>query len=177
MGIGYKLFRYRNGKLYPLYVLADKETPVGKWIKAECGEMTENGKVKSKLGNLAYRAGWHLNDGVPYVSHIYSMHDGKKYLKDGVVWAEVEYVDTVNYHEEARRNGINKNGKFVARDAYIKHIPDNGYYRYKTNPNMTGEWIISGAIKVNRIMDDEEVYQMCEMAGYKPLKRYVKKVC
>lgn len=63
MAIGYKLFRTKNGKLYPLYVLTNKETPVGKWIEAECGEMSENGKVKSKLGELAYRAGWHLNDG------------------------------------------------------------------------------------------------------------------
>lgn len=50
MAIGYKLFRTKNGKLYPLYVLANKETPVGKWIEAECGEMSENGKVKSRLG-------------------------------------------------------------------------------------------------------------------------------
>ena len=41
MAIGYKLFRTKNGKLYPLYVLANKETPVGEWIEAECGEMSE----------------------------------------------------------------------------------------------------------------------------------------
>lgn len=56
MAIGYKLFRTKNGKLYPLYVLANKETPVGEWIEAECGEMSENRKVKSRLGELAYRA-------------------------------------------------------------------------------------------------------------------------
>ena len=176
MGIGYKLFREKNGKLFPLYVLADKETPVGKWIQAENGEMRENNKVKSKLGNLAYRPGWHLNDGVPFVSHIYSVHDGVKYLKDGVVWAEVEYADDICYQEEVKQNGINKNGKFVPRDAYLKHIPWNGYYKYKTNPNMTGEWIISGAIKINKIMNDNEVYDMCINAGYIPLRRFNKKV-
>ena len=57
MAVGYKLFRMKDGKLYPLYVLANKETPIGKWIEAECGEMSENGKVKARLGELAYRAG------------------------------------------------------------------------------------------------------------------------
>ena len=176
MAIGYKLFRMKEGKLYPLYVLANKETPVGKWIEAECGEMSENGKVKSRLGELAYRAGWHLNDEVPYVSHIYSIHNGKKYLKDGCVWTEVEYADEVNYQEEANKNGMHKNGKFVPRDAYLRVIPKNGYYRYKTSPNMTGEWIISGSIRINRIMSDEEVYKMCIDAGYEPLKKYKKVV-
>lgn len=32
MAVGYKLFRMKDGKLYPLYVLANKETPIGKWI-------------------------------------------------------------------------------------------------------------------------------------------------
>ena len=42
----YKLFRVKSGALFPLYVLSDKEVPIGQWIPAECGELTENGKVK-----------------------------------------------------------------------------------------------------------------------------------
>ena len=90
------------------------------------------------------------------------------------MWAEVEYADAVSYQDEANKNGVHKNGKFVQRDAYLRAVPKNGYYRYKTNPNMTGEWIISGLIKINRIMSDEEVYKMCLDAGYEPLRRYKK---
>ena len=38
----YKLFRIKNGKLYPLYVLADKEMPIGVKIKAEVGELKDD---------------------------------------------------------------------------------------------------------------------------------------
>ena len=39
--IGYKLFRVlktQPGKIFPLYVKANQEIPIGKWIDAECGE-------------------------------------------------------------------------------------------------------------------------------------------
>ena len=48
--LGYKLFRIRNGLLYPLYVKANVPIPMNKWIEAECGERLENGKVKAKIG-------------------------------------------------------------------------------------------------------------------------------
>ena len=175
--IGYKLFRTKKtepGKLFPLYVFADKEMPIGEWMKAEEGPMTANAKVKSLLGELAYRPGWHINDKVPYVTHIYSVHNGEHYLRDDCIWCEVEYDDSINYQDEANQNGWHKNGKFVARDAYLKKIPENGYYRYKTNPNMYGEWIIAGNMKINRIMTDAEAEEMCEKEGLIPLKRYQK---
>ena len=70
--IGYKLFKVkasRPGEIFPLYVNADKSAPIGVWIDAECGERKENGKVKSKLGDLAFRPGWHLSD-YPLATHI-----------------------------------------------------------------------------------------------------------
>ena len=73
MGIGYKLFKVKasqKGKLFPLYVLADKETPIGVWLKAEEGTKSSDGShVKSKLGDLCYRPGWHLSD-YPLATHI-----------------------------------------------------------------------------------------------------------
>ena len=173
--IGYKLLRTvktEPGKLYPLYVLAFKETPIGVWMRAEEGPLTEAGKVYSRLGPLAYRPGWHINDKVPYVEHIYSEHDGKKYLRDDCVWCEVEYHDTIDYQEEANRAGTRPDGKLVARDAFLKKVPVNGFYRYKTSPKMYGQWIIAGEMKINRIMTDEEVEEMCEKQGLTPLKRY-----
>ena len=66
----YKLLRVKkDGKLYPLYVDADTPTPMGVWLEAKCGELTSDGKVKSKLGSLCFRPGYHLSN-LPYASHI-----------------------------------------------------------------------------------------------------------
>ena len=162
---GYKLFRENHGKLFPLFVDANKEVPIGVWLDAESGPMTESGKVKSRLGQLAYRPGWHINDKAPYVEHIYSIVDGKKVMKKGTVWAEVEYHTNVDYTEKAKRNGKSP------RDQYLKEIPIGGFYRYKTSPQMFGEWIIAGEMRVNRIMSDDEVYKLCEDQCLEPLRR------
>lgn len=175
MAIGYKLFRLREGKLFPLYVLATEEVPMGMWIDAKEGNRTEKGKVKSKLGELAYRPGWHICDGVPYVEHIYSRHNGQKFLKDGTVWCEVEYHTDKCYSIEARENGW-RNGRWAAVRAQLDHIPVGGYYHYKTSPQMYGRWIISGEMRVNRILTDDEVEQMCREKGLVPLRRYGKEV-
>lgn len=174
---GYKLFRtLRNkpGKLFPLYVYADKEVPIGEWVDAECGIITKNGNVKSLLGPLAYRPGWHINDGCPYVTHIYSIHGGKKYQKDNTVWCEVEYSDDIDYQEEANLAGTNKKGKIIPRKAYLKKIPENGCYHYKTSPSMYGEWIIAGCMKIVRVLSFEEVKELCAKHGLTPLEPYKK---
>ena len=70
----YKMFRAdkkQPGKLFPLFV--DSNTPVemDKWITAKEGERstTNTKKVKSKIGDLAYRPGWHAGD-LPIATHI-----------------------------------------------------------------------------------------------------------
>ena len=172
--IAYKLVRLgKDGQLYPLYVNSREPFEMGVWMDAEPGPMTERGKVKSKLGQLAYRPGFHCSD-IPYVTHI-----GKKdangrvaFMNDDHVWVEVEIDDTIDYQEEARRNGINpKTGRYNPRDADLDHVPVHGFYRYKTNPNMTGEWIIAGSMKINRVLDDDEVKAICARHGYVPLPR------
>ena len=152
----YKLFRKKHGKLYPLYVNANEPVPVGEWIEAKPGEITEDGKVKSRLGKLAYRPGWHCSDR-PIALHIGEKKNPKDKLpsfrpKDQV-WAEVEVIDTVNWQEEANKQGKNP------RDKQLRFVPRHGFYEYKTNPNMYGVWIIAGNIKVNRILTDEEVIE------------------
>ena len=171
MAIGYKLFKIKNGKLYPLYVLANKETKMGVWLPAESGELQPNGKVKAKLGNgLAYRPGWHIGE-VPTCCHIgVKQSDGTLAQAPDTVWCEVEYSDKINYQDLVNKLGTNKHGKVVPVKACMKEIPVNGYYRYKTNPNMLGDWIIAGAIKVHRILSNEEVKEICEMNGYEPQK-------
>ena len=39
--ITYKMFRLKKGKLYPLYVEADREMPLGIWLDAHVGEKVE----------------------------------------------------------------------------------------------------------------------------------------
>ena len=164
---GFKLFRIKNGVLHPLYVDTNEAIPIGIWLKAKAGELAEDGKhVKSKLGDLAYRPGWHLNDDAPHVEHIYSRgKDGKKYMKKGTIWAEVEYRGE-NLQELADSMGKQP------RDKCLRYVP-NGYYRYKTSAQMRGSWVICGEMKVNRILTDDEVKELCKKIGLVPLEREV----
>ena len=142
----YKLLRIKkDGKLYPLFVDTENPTPIGEWIDARCGELKNNSKVKSKLGDLCFRPGWHLSS-LPYASHIGKKGDSGKieFMNDDHVWCECEYVTDINYQPFVNENGKNKNGIIIPKNAYMKEIPVNGYYRYKTNPNMYGDWIITG---------------------------------
>lgn len=166
--IGYKLFRVKRGRLFPLYVLSEKETPIGIWLEAEAGELQVNGKVKAKLGNgLCFRPGWHISS-IPLATHIGIKKNGVIVAQHpDTVWCEVEYSDEIDYQEKANKNGTNRHGKVIQTKAYLKEIPVNGFYRFKTNPNMFGEWIIAGAIKVIRVLSNEEVKQICEANGVK----------
>ena len=177
--IGYKLFRVSKkypGKLFPLYVNANTNIPIGEWISAEPGERLENGKVKSKLGPLRYRPGFHINDAAPYVSYIGQKVNGKiTYMRPDTVWAMVEYCIDHDYCEEAEANGISESGKFNYIKADLDYIPKHGFYRYKTSPVMTGEWIIAGEMKVIKILSDQEVKEICDSCGsdYLPRKETI----
>ena len=171
--IGYKLFKVkksRPGELFPLYVLSDEPVPIGIWIDAAEGPRTPEGKVKSKIGPLAFRPGWHLSD-IPLAIHIGVKEDGQiKYMHDDEVWCECVYVDCFDYQEEADQNGW-KDGRFDERRAMLTRVPNQGFYRYKTSPQMLGKWIIAGSIRVLRVLSDEEVEKICTAAGYQALPR------
>jgi hypothetical protein len=166
----YKLFRTKgDGKLYPLFVNADKPVPMGEWLEAEEGPQGKaQGKVKSKLGDLAYRPGWHAGD-LPMATHIGGKSDPslKKpdYRPDNHVWAEVEMAADKDWQSVA-----NSRGRGVK--AHITdQVPLGGFYRYKTNPNMTGNWLIGGNMKVNRVLADDEVKAINDAAGTADLPR------
>lgn len=187
--IGFKLFRRNKvtGEIFPLYVRADESIPVGAWVEAQMGEIKENGKVKAKdLSEVALRGGWHLNEECPYVEHIYS----KVYCEDGYfeekgkhfdrihkqgnskweyVWYEVEYETTVDCQPMANEAGRNAKGEIIAKNAQLEMVDKHGYYRYKTNPNMFGTWIIAGNIRLVRELDRETVLEKCAEYGLKPL--------
>lgn len=159
--IAYKLFKIKNGKLYPLYVNANKEIPMNVWLSAEAGPKTENGKVKSKLGELAYRPGFHLTE-VPFADHIgKKMKAGGLCQKKDTVWCEVEFPD--NDITEQVRAGVKS-----LRDACMKTVPVGAYYRYKTNPNAKVDWFIAGEMRVIRMLSQYEVNHLCMAKGVIP---------
>ena len=157
----YKQFRMdKSGKLHPLFVFADEVIPTGVWLKAKEGQRTDKGGVKSKLGSLAFRPGWHLSE-APYAPHIGIKEDGViKYMHDDTVWAECEVYDVNNYTFEAHQNGM-RNGKFNPRFACLRKLPTDGFYWYNTNPNAFGNWLIADRIKVNRVLTDAETEEIC----------------
>ena len=68
--------------------------------------------------------------------------------------------------------GYNANGKFQHSLAGLPKLPVNGSYKYRTNPNPeTDEWVITGAMKVNRILKPSEVDEMVREAGREPQRR------
>ena len=181
----YKLFRTdpkQPSKLFPLFV--DAKTPVetGTWVNAKAGDLGGKGKVKSKIGPLAYRPGWHAGD-LPIATHIGGKVDpktGKRVVdrkfqpnvrEENQVWAEVEMADDVDWQSVANSRAVmTKAGKPNPRTAHITdQLPSGGNYRYKTNSNMTGEWIIGGEMKVNRVLSRDEVNAINEAAGVKDL--------
>jgi hypothetical protein len=175
----YKLFKVdRQGNLYPLFVKMENNKPIelNKWTKAEAGEINQKtGKVKSSLGDLAYRPGFHAGD-LPMATHIGGKSgDVKKpnYRPDNQVWAEVEMADDVDWQSVALdRARIKKDGTIDVKTAHITdQLPEGGHYRYKTNPNMTGNWLIGGELKVNRILSDAEVKEINNAAGVADLPR------
>lgn len=172
----YKLFIMKGGKLYPLFVDANKPVPLKKWIEAEVGPMV-GAKVKSKIGPLAFRPGWHSGE-YPIATHIGGKSKGSTqkapdYRPENQVWAEIEVPADVDWQTEAnKRAKKTKAGKIIPRTAQISdQVPKGGFYKYKTNPNMTGSWLISGAMRVNKILSDAEVEKLNKKFGVADLPR------
>jgi hypothetical protein len=131
--------------------------------------LREAGYTGKWVKGLAARPGWHASD-LPFSTHIGgATRPGRPdYRRPNEVWGEVSMP--ADLHEEwqalARARGTH------AKDQHIQEqIPGLGYYRYKTNPNMTGDWMIGGDMRVNRILSDEEVMEINRQHGYQDLPR------
>lgn len=186
-GIGYKVFVLKNGKLYPPMVAnpGGAETPVGVWLDADAAPIAGQSKTgrnqvkaggkgtQGGSGKLAYRPGWHLGE-IPYAIQFNRMDEygNKELFPANFVWAEVEYANDVDYQDEAMSYGMNASGKFQHSLAGLPRVPQNGSYRYRTNPNpKTDPWIITGAMRVNRLLTPSEVDSMVEAVGREPQRR------
>ena len=70
--------------------------------------------------------------------------------------------DNMDIIEDVIESGSNK-GKETMRvfshiSGDIKHLPTGGYYKYRTNPDPdTIPWVITGSIKVTKLLDDFDV--------------------
>ncbi len=187
-GIGYKVFVLKDGKLYPPMVANPngEPTPVGVWLDADAAPVagvTKTGRQQVKAGGkgtqggsgkLAYRPGWHLGE-IPYAMQFNRKNPttGQRELfPANFVWAEVEYANDVDYTDEARSYGVNPSGKYQHSLAGLPRVPENGSYKYRTNPDpKTEPWIITGAMKVKRILTPSEVDNMVRAAGREPQPR------
>lgn len=188
VGVAYKVFVAKDGQLYPPMVAnpGGAGTPVGVWLDADIGKAappSKTGRPQVQAGgkgtnaaksSLAFRPGWHLGD-IPLAKQFARLdpETGKKELfPANFVWAECEYAMDQDYQEEAMSYGYTESGKFRHSYAGLPRIPTDGYYRYRTNPNPdTVAWVITGAMRVTRILTDEETDAICREAGVEPMRR------
>ena len=143
-----------TGDYQPIKSQADIDVLLSKGIKPTT---TKKALEKSPFGTalaVKYRPGFH-GDTFPSAKHLAQGGTGKG--KDRV-WAEVEFSNDKNYTDIVKQKGTNpETGKFSAKDADIDYVPEGGSYRYKTNPNMEGSWLIGGEMKINRVLSKDEV--------------------
>ena len=184
----YKVFFAKNGGLYPPMVANPngEPTPIGVWLDADIGQSagtSKTGRPQVKAGGkgtqggsgtLAFRPGWHLGE-YPKATQFNRLNPetGKKELfpKD-FVWAECEIAADVNYQEEAMSYGYTPDGKFRHAYAGLPRLPVDGYYQYRTNPDPSAvPWFITGAMKVTRILDDNDVREILADFGIDPIER------
>ena len=190
VGKAYKVFKVKNGKLYPPMVAnpGGADTPVGVWLTADEGEfagLSKTGRPQVKStgsGTLSYRPGWHLGD-IPRASQFdrTNKETGEKEFPKDFVWAECEYTMDVDYQPESEEQGymrMGKDGTPYRSDKYqhslagLPKLPKDGYYKYRTNPRPdTVPWVITGAIKVNRLLSDVEVNDILAKHGINPIHR------
>lgn len=141
----YKLFRTLKTKpgIFPLFIGKTKATPMNEWIDAEF--------IPTK--GFAQRPGWHAGV-LPIAPHLRDKNNKRQVSR---VWCEIEVSDEINYQEIADNSPTRD-----IREA----IPENGFYRFKTNKMQGGAWIIAGAIKVNKVLSNDEIKDILSNAGY-----------
>ena len=112
--------------------------------------------------------------------------DDAPYFPYDFIWAECLYVMNVDYQAEAEERGYwktRKNKKTGEYEEYrsknyqhsyagLKHLPTDGYYKYRTNPDPdTVPWVITGAMKVLNLLGDDEVNDILQQQGISPIHR------
>lgn len=154
-----------------------KQAHLPQWLRRY--KVKAGGKgTQGGSGTLSYRPGWHLGQ-IPYALQFQRQDEaGERILFPAdFVWAEVEYAADVDYQAESDERAMhNYQGKRMKSTnnamGGLNHIPEDGSYTYRTNPDPnTDPWIITGAMRVNRILTPGEVDAMVRAAGREPQRR------
>ena len=176
-----KTYKYK-GLLFPLYINAKNGYKIGQWYKSGHGAFKmlcdENGEPILRKGNpvcktiekdLAYRPGLHMGND-PLMRHRGRRdlpHQGDNdfdYFHSQEVFAEVEYAGNYDYTEkskERQRNSAEPDNPYSAGFTDNSDF-ENGYYKFKTNTNASDDqcWLIADAMKIIRVLTDEEVVEI-----------------
>lgn len=147
---GYKLFEMRDdGKLFPLFIGKNEETPFGEWVMAEIVEYHPG---------FSHRPGWHLGVAIPSAPWLmgadgtYKSQRGKRFRR---VWCEVEYVADVDYTDIVGQ---------LPKKCFTDRLPDDGFYNFKESGDRL--WVIADRIKITRIISEEERTEILNKINY-----------
>lgn len=168
----YKLFeQHPDGTLHALFAGAKGATPIGVWQYAQGFPYTDAG-VKGM--NLRERYGWHLSAGLPSAPHLMSSKDfARGYPSKNAyghpkgskrVWVRMAYDASTDFNSIADSTR--------AGDIFGL-IPFGGYYAFKENNQ--SEWVISSAVKIDKILTEDERQQILRDAGYDEYEAWRKK--
>lgn len=151
----YKLFRIKNGKLYPLYVEAKREILIGVWLTAGVGEKVDPTHVKANGcgGKLSLRPGFHSTL-IPVANWIGKRDpaSGELLQRKDTVWCECEVCGD----------------QLIVTDPNGSRELLDGWYYYRTNSKQKYPWIISKYLRVVRIVPYSEVCAICLANGVEP---------
>ena len=146
--ITYKLFRIRKGRLFPLFVETEREMKPGRWLDAGIGELIDSRHVKSSLGPLALRPGFHSTE-VPFTDWIGKKEGGQLVQRKDTVWCECQVEGQQEY----------PSGRYGKPT-----LPEDWYY-FRTRAKQPFPWIISNRILIKRVLNHDEVEAVCREHG------------
>ena len=143
------------------FVDVDEDTPVEKTVSSYNTFVNSCAKA-SNIGKVYYIK--------ELDSYVQVVNNNAPYFPYDFLWAECEYIMDINYQGEADEQGYMRtkpDGTTYRSDKYqhslagLPKLPERGYYKYRTNPNPdTVPWVITGAIKVTKLLDDYDVKQI-----------------
>lgn len=143
-GIGYKVFVLKDGKLYPPMVANPDgaETPVGVWLDADAAPIageSKTGRPQVKQGGKGTQGG-----------------SGKLAYRPG--W----HLGVVPYAIQFNRKDADGNKTLFPKNFVFAEV------EYAAPNPETDPWVITGAMKVNRILTRAEQADLVSKAGREP---------
>lgn len=157
----------------------------------ERGYLSKDSKA-AKITALAYRPGWHAGDlpffpqggkqGNPRFTNsgnvnkafnpdiqetaYENIHRYNQVVFECEMAADTDYTEIAQNQDKAKT----KSGSVNQRNADLQYMPTDGFYYYTTNPTISdkGKWAISGSLKINRALTQQECDDILSQNGFKP---------